>query len=1289
MVTCKAITGVSMAESYYQKDDYYTSEHSKDDVWRGKLAEQLGYKGQVTAEKFNALISKSAARKTGIQKGKEPTLGVDMTVTVPKSLSVAQAESPEMQQRIDRAYSRTMDRFLAYVEDNYIFTKRGHGGKNLEHSQGMISSLHNHDLNRDNGLTKHTHIFIHSYTMTADGKIRTLAVRKLMQSQLELGAVFRGMLAEEVRKEGLHPVLRTWDHGGDRSEWELEGYDSEALINELGTRRQAILKDMEERGVDIHDAKQAQLSQMRTRKRKVQHVDLDAVKRETKEFLDARNVRAVLYDSDSVPTPGREERQRAITDAISEVQEKSFDFSEDELQKVLCIHGGFYGIDVNEAKSIIASDDRLVRIKNKKNRDILYTTQHNIDREREIQQMWKEAKGRYSTTVLDSVTAERTLDGILKKENLERLKKGMEPIRLADEQRKMILHCCCSDENVIVNGSAGTGKTFSLQYVGKVLEQHRIHVAGAAFTGKAADGLVHEAYIDSNTMDSLMLKAENESLKNQGIRRTEEIDFRKKTTFNFDGLVRDRRKESAQVMILDEAGMCNDAKLHEFQRLAAIKNWRLVLAGDVQQYKPIGPGQPMHDLIREGAAVAYLRDIKRQKAQEDREAAKEFVKENGSVDKAIDHFIVKGYLMECENSKAMQERCISDFMKSEYADEDKLILVDTNAERKSINETIRGQLTKDGKLGDGHEFTIAAPTDDDMNATELRTFHENERVIFLRNGGMQLDVKNGTLGTITKIDGDQMTVNVGKSDDLKLVTFSMNEYNAIDAAYAVTGMKSQGMSIKDVYTLNRSDSISQEHASFYVETTRYKNALHIYTDDLAKLRSRVRTAVDKLTKLDYDIVTKDDPNIVNSGYVAPQERADARLASTPPLSAQERLRRMQLEDELGHPLSIQEIPPYATETGTPVQKMSETEKVLRADMRDELRQAEIESPEQLRKRIAVAQESLHELENEQETAPSAENSKRMELAQERLDGLQDVQDRSMIIERRAFTDTIQNASDDALWQMLERVDEEDEDTFHLSREERRKLIQAELAKQDELTLANRLFDDMDAIRMEDASMLSPEEKAEFKEMLDQIGLTKPEYREVLSNALFGRDRLGGLHFLPYSKALTQAHGLKPGKKLSFRKVSSLMKKSSKEDKRLGRLRSSIFKGAAAASSRHIVATAGKSAGGAFRSAAGAAGKGSNEMLSWLDPDKKGTDLMKDGAKKVASAAIKTPVNIVADIIRNPIVGLLMAPFRMASGLAKMADGAMSFTVGATKAPDDEQRVRVRQKEKTEENEFEF
>ncbi|MBN9940416.1 hypothetical protein JND29_15145, partial [Listeria monocytogenes] len=70
-----------------------------------------------------------------------------------------------------------------------------------------------------------------------------------------------------------------------------------------------------------------------------------------------------------------------------------------------------------------------------------------------------------------------------------------------------------------------------------------------------------------------------------------------------------------------------------------------------------------------------------------------------------------------------------------------------------------------------------------------RDFAAGDRIMFLRNE-RSLGVKNGTLGTLERIDGGHMAVRL---DGGGHAAFDLKDYAAVDHGYAATFHKSQGV----------------------------------------------------------------------------------------------------------------------------------------------------------------------------------------------------------------------------------------------------------------------------------------------------------------------------------------------------------------------------------------------------------------------------------------------------------------------------------------------------------------
>src|SRR3954464_6842970 len=113
-----------------------------------------------------------------------------------------------------------------------------------------------------------------------------------------------------------------------------------------------------------------------------------------------------------------------------------------------------------------------------------------------------------------------------------------------------------------------------------------------------------------------------------------------------------------------------------------------------------------------------------------------------------------------------------------------------------------------------------------------------------------MEVKNGTLGTLERLEGSSLTVRL---DDQRAVRFDLKDYAHVDHGYAATIHKAQGVTVDRAHVL--ASTHLDRHAA-YVGLTRHREGveLHWAREDLRdragleRVLSRERA---KDTTLDY------------------------------------------------------------------------------------------------------------------------------------------------------------------------------------------------------------------------------------------------------------------------------------------------------------------------------------------------------------------------------------------------------------------------------------------------------
>ena len=121
----------------------------------------------------------------------------------------------------------------------------------------------------------------------------------------------------------------------------------------------------------------------------------------------------------------------------------------------------------------------------------------------------------------------------------------------------------------VIVGHAGTGKTTVLDTIRHAHDALGLEVYGTATSGQAARTIGRDAGIESRTVASLLTRLDHERLT---------LDDR-------------------SVVVLDEAGMTDDADLLRLLDHTTVAGARLILVGDHRQLSAVGPGGGLEALI--------------------------------------------------------------------------------------------------------------------------------------------------------------------------------------------------------------------------------------------------------------------------------------------------------------------------------------------------------------------------------------------------------------------------------------------------------------------------------------------------------------------------------------------------------------------------------------------------------------------------------------------------------------------------------------------------------------------
>jgi len=423
----------------------------------------------------------------------------------------------------------------------------------------------------------------------------------------------------------------------------------------------------------------------------------------------------------------------------------------------------------------------------------------------ELVRVGQDGRGRVRFSTREMVAVERRMEATALSLSartthavaVERRRAALAGTSLGHEQQLAFGHVTRSRDLAVVVGYAGTGKSTMLNVAREAWEAQGYWVRGAALSGIAAEGLEAGAGIASRTIASW------EHAWAQGFETLGPRD----------------------VMVVDEAGMIGSRQMERVLAVAQSTGAKLVLVGDHEQLQAIEAGAAFRAIVERVGAVE-LTEVHRQQTAWQREATRELA--TGRTQAALDRYAAAGMVHAHATDEAAERAVVAGWQdgRRRAPGESRIMLAHTRDGVRRMNEDARGLRRAAGELGEDH-----------ILPTELgaRTFAAGDRIYFLRNerglGGA--GVKNGTLGTITGIDGDgaaaRLTVQLDREDRATgaaaVVTFGLGEYAHIDHGYAATVHKAQSVTVDHAHVLA---TPGMDRHLAYVALTRHRHGVALH-----------------------------------------------------------------------------------------------------------------------------------------------------------------------------------------------------------------------------------------------------------------------------------------------------------------------------------------------------------------------------------------------------------------------------------------------------------------------------
>jgi len=887
--------GAKDAQSYYEKDSYYTQEGKGQ--WSGGLAKDLGRVGEIDPDDWkNAVWGKDPegielvryeAREytlpDGTVKVQDKEGGTDITYSLPKGFSLiveAYKDSEdrrlrELAERIITAHHTAVATTNRYIEQNLVAARVWKNGRSeLEFTGRAAFGNYDHHISREQDPQTHTHSFLLNMTRTADDRWRAIDNKPIYQHQKYLGQMHMSEFAIELKEQGV-PLV---DHS--HGNVELAGMPKE-VIKHASERSKQIKEQMPELRQLYPNASESKLKEiacLATRRKKELVTDV----KEWRAELRGEFRRLGFSDSDiadRIQSAGKTaqekyEREPKARDAVIRAAE------------VLS-----YGESVFSRKDLVLQTAQL------------FPTAHRLhDLEKAAHELLRDGghlrdlsgDGSYITTAaMEQIEAENismARAGIgqvrqLMDENSAKVKadaiKISENRGLTKSQKEAFRNVMnTSDRIVIMQGYAGTGKTTLFKELNREFIERGLSVRGMAFTGKAAGELKNASGIESSTIHSFL---QNDAM------------------------------HPGTVYVIDEASMVGSRQLNQLLRMAENAGSRVILSGDRWQIPSTGAGKPFADIQDDQRiASAYLDDIVRQReGSAEHRISQAFVERK--TERIIDALEKAGAIHYEPNDHKRAENAFNEVMKDW---KNTISMATSNVQVRDDGDRFHATLKERGEIGqkevqiaikepvsfrsDAERFFVQNYQDGDylqindkwqggpkkgtthqvigrdearglifaldkdsrkhvidikshgMDMTAYRerkiAVSEGDKIMFLKNsltGSGKIGVRNGDIGFVRQIsdDGGRMicdrVIDLKKGETVK-TGVPLGKYNYFRYGYVGTVDKSQGATAPRAVGRDL-----QDFQRTYVAGTRENQELSLHFRDPEALREALNTYLSK------------------------------------------------------------------------------------------------------------------------------------------------------------------------------------------------------------------------------------------------------------------------------------------------------------------------------------------------------------------------------------------------------------------------------------------------------------
>jgi Ti-type conjugative transfer relaxase TraA len=393
---------------------------------------------------------------------------------------------------------------------------------------------------------------------------------------------------------------------------------------------------------------------------------------------------------------------------------------------------------------------------------------------------------------------------------------------MREDQRQAFERATGAEGLSLIDGQAGTGKSYTMTAIRDAYEASGRNVIGLAPTNAVAQDMLRDGFRHAGTVHSELF-----ALKNGR-----------------------RQWDGRTVVMVDEAAMIDTKLMAELTQHARATGAKLILVGDDRQLASIDRGG-MFGALKDRYGAAALTEVTRQHKDEERRAATMMAEGNFSDALAI--YQDKGAIHWTRTQDQARAALVEDWAKDSTAapGKSRFVFAYTNADVAQLNADLRAVRRLRGELGADREL----PTADGK-----RVFAAGDRLQFTGTD-KKLGLYNGAAGTVTAIAGTTVTVQLdGRRGEMR--TFDAACFQSFRHGYAGTIYRGQGRTLDQTYLYH---SEHWRSAASYVALTRHR--------DKAELFVATNTARD-VTQLARQMARVDDRRAASQFYLQPGVSSD-------------------------------------------------------------------------------------------------------------------------------------------------------------------------------------------------------------------------------------------------------------------------------------------------------------------------------------------------------------------------------------------------------------------------------